>query len=517
MLFQLFFSFLHHYFSVFAYSTSYTESCSISLSRTDWSQNCDLKNFDSSRGDLKKVNVEYYGYIEGNVKVENKDAQSKNITTNYQAAIKFNKEDGTTTSNVPLKLGYSETFNNFDGTVDYAGTSGRTSPKQSNDSTTSSEYTSGPDFDRFKNNSPVRYIASTSGNMTVTGGSNAAADWDTFAKATIKVTYTYEGKDLAIRKTHSGTNFKPGDSVEFTLTISNEDSADFNGTIYVKDIIPNFLTYQSFSPGSWSCGQGGETVNCSQNQTLTSHNTTQIKLKFQINSNANGTITNRAEVTTAGDGNPSNNVTSDWIIIGSNQTPTVLTVNTPKPAVLGACTQDVYEPSFDSIQITNDTATLKFKPFDTNPSCDKLEVQYGNCIEGFKSKKIFAPSEINDNQVTISNLIANQNYNFRARCLTSCGNGKYTPIQSAITNQENDLCPKIYQDNLQQPQKVSSNQACMEKVSVSKPSVLGTSDLKCPDAPKLTFGSLFWLPYFLAGSIFGLFLAFLYCKIRSKK
>ncbi len=520
MIFQLIFSFFQHYITTFAYSTSYSESCTIQLSRTDWSQNCDIKNFDSSKGDLKKVTVEYYGYIEGNVKVENKDAQSKNITTNYQAAIKFNKEDGTTMSNVPLKLGYSETFNSFDGTVDYSGNSGRTSPKQSNDSTLSADYTSGPDFDRFKNNNPVRYVASTSGNMTVTGGSNAAADWDTFAKATVKVTYTFEGKDLAIRKTHSGTNFKPSDFVEFTITVSNEDSSDFNGTIYVKDIIPEHLTYQSYSPSSWNCTQGGNTVNCSQNQSVPSHGSSQIKLKFQLNSDASGTITNRAEVSTNGDGNSANNTTSDWIIVGNTVVvPPVIATTAPKPAVLGACTQsnEVFEPAIESVKITSSAATLSLKPIDSASSCDQIEVQYGNCIDGFKSKKVFNIEDVNNNEVVIPNLASNQNYNFRARCLTTCGNSKYSQIQAAITNQEDDSCPKIYQQNLQQPSKDIDNKACVSKNDTSpQPSVLGTSDLKCPEAPKLPFGRWFWLPYFLIGIIVGLLISFIYGKIIKK-
>ncbi len=498
----------------FAYSSTYTESCNLDLARTDWTRTCNVPRFDN-RGELKKVNVEYYSYIEGNVKVENKDAQPKNITTNYQATVKFSKEDSTTLAEVPLKLGYSETFSSFDNTVDYAGISGKTSPKQTNDSSKSNEYTAGADFERFKGSGSVSFSAATSGNMTVTGGSNAAADWDTFAKSQVKITYTYEGKDLSVRKTHLGDKFTKGGIVEWVFVVTNEDTQDFSGNITLDDVLPSQLSYDSFSGNGWNCTSSGQNINCQNNTSLSSKSNTQLHIKTNIAKDATGVINNSVSINTLLDNNSANNRSNDWIVVGEVSQQTV-PPKTYKQEVLGVCTAtNIFKPSISSINISHDTAKLSILSPEDGSSCDKIEVQYGNCIDGMKSKKVFTTTEISGNTLEISGLNPNQNYNFRVRCISLCATGNYSEISSAITNNQNDRCPKIYTDSLQSFKKDTVSSLC--NLDQKDETITSKSTFTCPEIIASSDTKWLWVTYSLGGFILGILLSVIIGKLTNRK
>lgn len=475
-----------------ALERSYTEKCTVDLARTDWEKRCDIAGFDSNKGNLKSVSANGYSYIEGVLKLENKDNESKSLTAKYDSNVRFRYSDGTEIGANKLQLALTETLPKYDGTTDYSGDSGKTSSKLTNDNTVSKNISN---LDWFKKET-AQFLVKTEGTTAVTGGSNAAADWDTFAKANISVTYTYESYDLAVSKTHSGTTFKKGDQVNFNITVTNVDSTTFSGGIKLMDTLPSGLEYLSYDASGWSC-DGGQTVTCNGTHTLNSGDKISLSVKAKITDSAEGTLTNSVVIYPSNDSNSGNNSATDWISLDNPQQKAVSSTQAErvsKPSVLGtSCKEEKPDctPEINSIKVGEDSAIVNVKRCSNMESCDSLQVEYGSCAaEDFEEVVFKVPAGDGNIDLSIGDLENAQLYGFRVRCINECSLGDFGKKKQAITNLDENMCPYIYSDDLQNPKKDTSLERCQEKVDDKDSSVLGASTCEVGQEDKLKWAGI---------------------------
>lgn len=109
--------------------------------------------------------------------------------------------------------------------------------------------------------------------------------------------------DLAIKKTQLG-EFKLGNEITYTLTVSNLGTRA-DSKVEVTDTLPAALTYVSAGGSDWTCQVAGQAVTCKYDKPLAPGASASVQLKARIN--AEGKITNTAEVKGTGDGVPGNN------------------------------------------------------------------------------------------------------------------------------------------------------------------------------------------------------------------
>ncbi len=125
------------------------------------------------------------------------------------------------------------------------------------------------------------------------------------------------GVDLQIAKIASATIIEPGDTLTYTLTITNAGPADATNLI-VNDTLPSALHYVSANGGGWSCNTSGATLTC-QRASLLVGATSSITLVTTIDLLASGSVINTADVNI-----PASDPTPD-----DNSDTAVTTINVP--------------------------------------------------------------------------------------------------------------------------------------------------------------------------------------------
>lgn len=163
----------------------------------------------------------------------------------------------------------------------------------------------------------VRYLVSLnsvpSGTVVTNTGTARDAEGDT-ASDSASFTVQTPFIDLAIEKSHSG-NFRVGENATYTLIVRNVGMLPTTGPITVTDNLPNGLTYVSATGSGWVCSASGQAVTCTHAAILNPGQTRSIVLEVAVGSAAYPTVTNVAQVQTAGDANSANNTASDATLV----------------------------------------------------------------------------------------------------------------------------------------------------------------------------------------------------------
>jgi uncharacterized repeat protein (TIGR01451 family) len=124
--------------------------------------------------------------------------------------------------------------------------------------------------------------------------------------------------DLTISKSHTG-NFTQGSTGTYTITATNSGGAATNGTVTVRDTLPNGLTPTAASGTGWTCTISGQTVTCTRSDTLApGASYPAISLSVAVAANAASSITNTASIEGGAETNITNNNASDPTTIGSS-------------------------------------------------------------------------------------------------------------------------------------------------------------------------------------------------------
>jgi hypothetical protein len=107
------------------------EAChndSIPTSTTNWTDSVSIPKFDPNAGVLHGIHFTLAGTATGSAKAESLDAASSNVTLNFQCTLTLTRPDNSViVVAIPLQQ-FVDGFTAFDGTIDFAGTSGATHP-----------------------------------------------------------------------------------------------------------------------------------------------------------------------------------------------------------------------------------------------------------------------------------------------------------------------------------------------------------------------------------------------------
>ncbi|CAN5303941.1 hypothetical protein BH11PSE11_BH11PSE11_11360 [soil metagenome] len=142
-----------------------------------------------------------------------------------------------------------------------------------------------------------------------TPGNNSASD-----------TYTIIA-DLAIAKVRN-TLLNPGQSANYTLTVTNNGPSGDAGTITVTDTLPAGLAYVSAVGTGWACGAVGQVITCTRGGTLASGTSAPgILVTVNVAAAATGAKVNTASVASsvpARDTTAANNTATDSFTIAAD-------------------------------------------------------------------------------------------------------------------------------------------------------------------------------------------------------
>lgn len=162
-------------------------SDSFGLARTNWTENLTLSKFDPALGTLTSVLFSYGGQVDTLVKVESLDAAPATVTANSAADLAFGLPINSTLN---ISSVSQKALSIFDGTIDFAGTSGF-----------DFGVISGTDSGTLLLNAALgAYIGlgtydinvTATGKSGASGAGNLISQINTDALAEIKVTYTYD-------------------------------------------------------------------------------------------------------------------------------------------------------------------------------------------------------------------------------------------------------------------------------------------------------------------------------------
>jgi len=100
---------------------------------------------------------------------------------------------------------------------------------------------------------------------------------------------------LTIDKTADNTNPRIGEDVTYTITVTN--NGDPTNSVVVDDLLPDGMTYESYSGTNWTCSNTAQDVNCSYAGVLPNGGSTSLKIVASVDSNTSlwgETLTNTA-------------------------------------------------------------------------------------------------------------------------------------------------------------------------------------------------------------------------------
>jgi uncharacterized repeat protein (TIGR01451 family) len=225
--------------------------------------------------------------------------------------------DPDTNSSFPLD-GYTEALT-FDGhDLSNPGCDGVDNMYNSTMGTPSSCSTTtyGADIDTF-DVTPYLFEGQSSATIQYSSGNDAV-----FLSTQIISTTNTPVADLAIVKTHNGTNFTAGQNGSYNIDVQNLGPEIAVGTATVTDVLPTGLTFVSGTGTGWTCSAVGQTVTCNNSAPSIALNAhlPALTLTVAVDGSAAASTQNTATVThPMFDGTGGNSTSTDTVTVrGSN-------------------------------------------------------------------------------------------------------------------------------------------------------------------------------------------------------
>ncbi|MEO1427576.1 MAG: choice-of-anchor E domain-containing protein [Cyanobacteria bacterium J06633_8] len=178
-----------------AQATTLQYESSVDLEKTNYEKQITLPKFDSGLGKLESVLFELSGNVEGSVELENRDAQAALVTGNLAAEISLKKPDSSLLLVALPTASIEQNLEAYDKVLDFDGTSGVKLTGISDSEKESALLTIPDDFTPFVGDGSFNLFVKAIGNSKATGPGNLVAGFETFAGASVSVTYTYAKKD----------------------------------------------------------------------------------------------------------------------------------------------------------------------------------------------------------------------------------------------------------------------------------------------------------------------------------
>ncbi len=161
----------------------------IPLTATSWTKTLQLPSFDSTQGTLTQVLLTFSDETQQQFVAENTGATGGSYNFTSTASISLSKVGGPTLlAATPIVFQKSGALPGFDGTLDFAGTSGFTTPLNVTDA---SGTALDPNLSSYLGTGLISFTVSTTGVSTLVGPGNFADGALTSAKAQIAVQYSY--------------------------------------------------------------------------------------------------------------------------------------------------------------------------------------------------------------------------------------------------------------------------------------------------------------------------------------
>ncbi len=222
----------------------------VPLKMTELNETLSLPKFDAALGTLTGVKVSAYAATRQFLAAENFAAQTQKIKLGSSVEGYLTLPDANT---LTTTYNYDSGFKNLtvaDGILDYRGTSAFAFDAWHDATNTASAvYATPADFTAATAGEMVSLPYETvSGLSTAGGGGNTSIFQRTKATVGACVTYTYEKavltSDISLTKVVDKTTVKHGDTVVYTLTVSNTGASAATG-VQVADKLPTGVTYVS--------------------------------------------------------------------------------------------------------------------------------------------------------------------------------------------------------------------------------------------------------------------------------
>lgn len=171
-----------------AATLSYSDT--IDPAKTNWQETVSLQQFDSALGTLNSVTVTLEGIVKGIAEAENLGGVTRDVTLKLEALISASTAAlGALVDTLPV-ISETHSLTAYDGTLDFAGTSGVSTGQHTIGDSKSITLT-GMDMNEFIGMGLVEFIVDALGTSEVTGGGNMVSYFTTEASALLKVDYDY--------------------------------------------------------------------------------------------------------------------------------------------------------------------------------------------------------------------------------------------------------------------------------------------------------------------------------------
>src|SRR5271157_4090038 len=144
--------------------------------------------------------------------------------------------------------------------------------------------------------------------------------------------------DVAITKTHVGTNFTRGGTATYTITVQNVSAlVATSGVVTVNDTLPLGTTPTGASGTGWSCVVTGQTVSCSRSDALAPGGSyPAITVTANVLQSAPATVLNTAVVSGGGSADLLKDTSTDTANVVSSADLGMTDAGSPNPVAAGA-------------------------------------------------------------------------------------------------------------------------------------------------------------------------------------
>ncbi len=143
--------------------------------------------------------------------------------------------------------------------------------------------------------------------------------------------------DVAITKTHVGTNFTRGGTATYTITVQNVSTTTAtSGVVTVNDTLPLGTTPTAASGTGWSCVITGQTVSCSRSDSLAASSSyPSITVTANVLQSAPATLVNTAVVSGGGSADLLRDTSTDTASVVSSADLSMTDAGSPDPVAAG--------------------------------------------------------------------------------------------------------------------------------------------------------------------------------------
>lgn len=204
-----------------------TVSASVPLQLTNFSTSIELPKFNIPGQTLNEVRCTVTAQVHGTIQAESLDESPGELVTRLAAFVRLRRPDNSDLVVANPAVAFTDAVTEYDGVLDYGGTSGVTHADQDGFASETTTFTDADTLAIFTGSGTITLPVVGQGASTASGPGNVIFQFTTLAGAEISCTYVYGGA-LAVRVTSfSAKRSKQGVSLRWR-TASEAGTLGFN-------------------------------------------------------------------------------------------------------------------------------------------------------------------------------------------------------------------------------------------------------------------------------------------------